>query len=92
MVALCGDYERREQAIRRKSAPEAVLSSYAALNRSIDRAVGEVCEEAICRQMREDIGAGRGARRSPLYMLGEGTYKRRKRSAKYSIARNLNLL
>ncbi len=92
VVALCGDYDRRERAIRRREATPEVLSSYTALNRAIDDALAEVCEEGIRVQMRADIGAGRGARRSPLYFLSEGTYKKRKRAAKYRIARILNLL
>ncbi len=92
VVALCGDYERRASVLRRQAAAAEVLSRFCALNSAIDEAVAQVCEEGIRRQMREDIGAGRGARRSPLYYISEGTYKNRKRAAKYHIARRLNLL
>ncbi len=92
VIALCGDYDRRQHILERKCASPDTLAHFYQLNSAIDNAVAEVCEEAICRQMREDIGAGRGARRSPLYFLSEGAYKQRKRAAKYRIARSLNLL
>ncbi|MBQ2718620.1 MAG: hypothetical protein IJF73_00980 [Clostridia bacterium] len=92
IVSLVGDYERRASVLRRKAAAPDVLDRYHALNRLIDEAIAEVCEEGICRQMRLDIGEGRGARRSPLYYMGEGLYKRRKRAAKERIAEKLGLL
>ena len=92
IVSLVGDYDRRASILRRKAAATDVLDRYHALNHAIDEAIAEVCEESICRQMRLDIGEGRGARRSPLYVLGEGLYKKRKREAKWAIARRLGLI
>ena len=92
IVSLVGDYDRRASVLRRRAAGEDVLLRYHALNRLIDEAIGEVCEERIARQMRLDIGEGRGARCSPLYYMGEGLYKRRKRAAKENIAKKLGLL
>lgn len=92
IVAVVGDYERRASVLRRRAAAQDVLDRYHELNRAIDEAIAEVCEPAICRQMRLDIGEGRGARRTPLYFLGEGLYKKRKREAKESIAKHLGLL
>lgn len=92
VIALCADYDRRERALCKGDADAAVLANYACLNRTIDRAVAAVCEEGICRQIRADIGARRGARRTPLYYLGEGTFKRRKRAAEYHIAKALSLV
>ena len=92
IVALVADYERRASILRRRAAAEDVLDRYHRLNRAIDEAIEEVCEPAICRQMRLDIGDCRGARRTPLYFLGEGLYKRRKRAAKERIAQKLGLL
>jgi hypothetical protein len=57
-----------------------------------DKTVAEVCEDGIREQIRLDIGAGRGARRTPLYFLSEGTYKSRKRDTKWRIAEELKLL
>ena len=92
VIALCGDYDRRESILRREAAEEDVLALYRALNRGIDRAVSEVCEVGIRTQIRRDIGDRRGARRSPIICISEGTYKRRKRAAQFRIAKELRLL
>ncbi len=92
IVSLVGDYDRRASILRRRAAAPDVLDRYHALNRAIDEAIAAVCEESICRQIRLDIGERRGARRSPLTFLGEGLYKKRKRDAKWSIARHLSLI
>lgn len=92
VVALCADYDRRERALRCHSATPDVLSLYETLNRGIDRAIAEICEARICTDMRRDIGAKRGARRTPLYFMSEGTYKRRKRDTQHRIAETLHLL
>ena len=92
IMGLCGDYDRRERVLERSAATPDVLASYERLNRGIDRAVAEVCEDSIREQIRIDIGSGHGARRTPLYFLGEGTYKSRKRDAKWRIAEELKLL
>ncbi len=92
VIALCGDYDRRERVLRRKEAPPEVLSTYESLNRGIDRALAEVCEESIRTQLRQDIAERRGARRTPILSISEGTYKRRKRESALRIARELNLL
>ena len=92
IVAICGDYDRRTRILRRSTAEEAMRAAFATLNHTIDDAIATVCEPGICRQIRLDIGARRGARRTPLYCLGEATYKRRKHEAKLAIARALHLL
>ena len=92
IVGLCGDYDRRERVLARSAATPEVLAQYERLNRGIDRAVADVCEDGIREQIRLDIGAGRGARRTPLYFISEGTYKSRKRETKWRIAEELKLL
>lgn len=92
VIALCGDYDRRESILRRAAADPEVLAYFEHLNRGIDRAMAAVCEEGIRTQLRRDIGLRRGARRSPIYCIGEGTYKRRKRASQYRIAKELKLL
>ena len=92
IVSLVGDYERRASVLRRRAAAQDVLDRYHTLNRAIDEAIAEVCEPGICRQIRLDIGDRRGARRSPINCMGEGLYKKRKRDAKWSIARHLHLI
>ena len=92
IVGLCGDYDRRERVLARSAAAPEVLAQYERLNRGIDRAVAEICEARIRTEMRRDIGAKRGARRTPLYFMSEGTYKRRKRDTQHRIAEALHLL
>ena len=92
VVALCGDYDRRERILRHGEAAPEVLSTYETLNRGIDRALAAVCEEGIRTQLRHDIAEHRGARRTPILTIGEGPYKRRKRETAMQIARELNLL
>ena len=92
VIALCADYDRRERILRRGAATPDVLSVFESLNRGIDRAVAETCEIGIRTDIRRDIGAKRGARRTQLYFLSEGTYKRRKRDAQHRIAEELHLL
>ena len=92
IVGLCGDYDRRERILARAAAAPEVLAQYERINRGIDRAVADICEDGIREQIRLDIGAGRGARRTPLYFLSEGTYKSRKRDTKWRIAEELKLL
>ena len=92
VIALCGDYDRREGVIRKGSAAPEVLQNYESLNRGIDRALAEVCEVGIRGDMRRDIAERRGARRTFISCMGEGTFKRRKRASQYCIARELHLL
>lgn len=92
VIALCGDYDRRERALHRGDGAPEILLNYRALNRAIDHAIAKVCEEPIRHQVLRDIAERRGARRTPINTLSEGTYKRRKRESTYQIARELRLL
>ena len=92
VVAICGDYERRGRLLRRTTLSPEVRDALAAMNAAIDAAIAEVCEAGIRLQIRRDIGERRGARRTPLYCLGEATYKRRKHDAKLAIAKALHLM
>ncbi len=94
VIALCEDYERRQKEILRSSDPEA-KELYAYLNQTIDDALNAslpALDRASRVAMREDIACRRGATYSPLYSLSPATYKRYKRRAKYTIARNLGLV
>ena len=92
VVALCGDYDRRKREIQKNSIDSATLQYYRYLNDVIDAALTEECEEAIRSNMREDIGNGVGHRRTQLYYMAAGTYKKRKRNCKYRIAKKLRLV
>ena len=92
VVALCGDYDRREREIRKNSMDKTTLQYYQYLNDVIDTSLEEECEEAIRKNIREDIGNGVGHRRTQLYYMAAGTYKKRKRNCKYRIAKKLRLV
>ena len=92
VVALCGDYERRQREIEKQTADEKTIEHYRFLNQVIDSALEEECEEGIRKKLREDIGNGVGHRRTQLYYMAAGTYKTRKRNCKYRIAKKLNLV
>ena len=92
VVALCGDYERREKEIEKQTSDEKTIEHYRYLNSVIDKALEEECEEGIRKKLREDIGNGVGHRRTQLYYMAVGTYKTRQRNCKYRIAKKLNLV
>ncbi len=95
VIAYCEDYDRRARLLSRREGDEDTRAFYDHLNRMIDTSLesslptldphGRVA-------MREDIACRRGATYSPLYTLSPATYKRYKRRAKYTIARNLGLI
>ncbi len=92
VVALCGDYDRRKKEIKKQQSDIATLQYYQYLNDTIDKALEEECEEGIRTKIREDIGNGVGHRRTQLYYMAPGTYKKRKRNCKYRIAKKLRLV
>ncbi len=92
VVALCGDYDRRKKEIEKNEIDKDTLQYYRYLNDVIDASLTEECEPAIINNIREDIGNGVGHRRTQLYYMAAGTYKKRKRNCKYRIAKKLRLL
>ena len=92
VCALCLDYDRRAEALKAQEGDTNTLLTYRYLNESIDRAIAEVCEEAIRNEMRSDIGNGIGILRTKIYFISDGTYKVRKRKSIEAIARNLHLI
>ena len=94
VIALCEDYDRRQKEILKTQDPDA-KELYAYLNQTIDSALDaslSSLDRASRVAMREDIACRRGATYSPLYSLSPATYKRYKRRAKYTIARDLGLI
>ena len=92
VCALCLDYDRRAEALKEKEGDMHTLLTYRYLNETIDRSIAEVCEEAICEEMRRDIGNYIGVSRTKLYYISNKTYKTRKRMSIEAIARNLHLI
>ena len=95
VIAYCEDYERRERVVANPAAPPEARDYYAYINTTIDTALNlslPALEPSERVAMRQDIACRRGATYSPLYQLSPATYKRYKRRAKYTIARDLGLL
>lgn len=90
--AMCEDYDRRQEEIRRGKLPPATLGHYMMLNAAIDAALESCCEENVREAIRRDIASHTGHRFTQLYYLSPGTYKERKRKSKLAIAKALGLL
>lgn len=78
-----------------RSADAETMDFYSYLNSTIDAALDGALsnlDRSSRVAMRQDIAQRRGATYSPLYALSPATYKRYKRRAKYTIARDLGLL
>ena len=90
--ALCADYDRRRNAISGGGLESDTDEFYRELNSAIEESVSESCEEGIRAEMLRDLKLRRGYNRSMMYGISEGAYKRRKRLAKYIIARRLNYI
>lgn len=91
VVALCGDYERRERMIREGALPLRMLSELRYLNMKMLEGAEE---EASCdgEIFISEIGERIGYINSALDFMSEATYKRRKAQVKRSIARKLYLM
>ncbi len=95
MIAYCEDYDRRQRMLTHGACDEETHAFYTHLNHTIDISLDlslEKLDAASRVAMRQDIACRRGATYSPLYALSPSTYKRYKRRAKYTIARNLGLI
>ena len=95
VIAYCEDYERRQRGLTSRGADDDTRNFYYYLNGTIDAALDDslpALDRPARVAMRQDIACRRGATYSPLYELSPATYKRYKRRAKYTIARNLGLL
>ena len=89
--ALCADYGRREEEIRKNEMSPRVLMEYKYFNVLIFRAVAEVVGELEAMPYIEDIGERRGYSKRIDLFISENTYDKRKRQCKINIARALKL-
>lgn len=96
IVALCGDYKRRESEILRDRRRREVLLQYKAINELIKASADEVCpyeSEDVKRALIISLGEIRGYNSSPLcMMMSAAAYYRRKELLTRKIAERLNLL
>ena len=91
VVALCGDYERRERLLREGGLPLRMLSELRYLNMKILDGAEEAAY-ADGEIFISEIGERIGYVNSRLDFMSEPTYKRRKAEVKRSIARKLYLI
>jgi hypothetical protein len=92
VIALCADFERRQQAIKEKALPARVLLEYKYLNLRIIEGAMEVAGINNARIFIDDIGARRGYAHSSIEGLSEVSYKRIKAEVKRNIAGKLALI
>ena len=92
VIALCLDYERREQAIAEHTAKRRTDTEYRYLNFNIYDAVVEISGERDARAYISEIGRKIGYAKSALDHLSEVTYKEYKMLIKENIAKKLHLV
>ena len=97
--AICMDYPRRAELIRRGTAEPPILQTCLLLNRAVDDAAAQAYDLTrawapdFAEIMRTDIADCRGYASSPLSgVMSEGSYKKYKRMIKHNIARRLGLI
>ena len=91
VVALCSDYERREEVIRNKSASYRVIMTYRFLNYKILDAASAIAGTRDSLDFIKEIGEKRGYTKTEV-ALGERAYKLTKLYVKVEIARRLGLI
>ena len=91
ICALCADYARREELLRRGGLSRRVECELRYLNAKIIDTTLEICDDSELDGFITEIGSSVGYAKSELYHLSEGTYKKRKREIKNNIARRLYL-
>lgn len=91
VIALCGDYSRRDAAIREMSVPRRVRMEYVYINTRLLVAASEICGFASAERLIEEIGGRVGYAKSELESISETSYKALKSRAKRRIAKALYL-
>lgn len=90
--SVCGDYDRRERAIKFSNVTGTVLTRYVELNNAVDKAFSDI-EVGLRKDMLSDIGNRRGFQFSAVStLISKNAYYRRRRKIIYDIAKELALL
>ncbi|MBQ8720436.1 MAG: hypothetical protein IJY65_05325 [Clostridia bacterium] len=92
VVALCLDYERREEAMRVGSVSHRTDMEYRYLNFKIYDAAAEIVGERDACLFINEIGRKVGYAQSEIGAMSEAAYKIRKREVKVNIAKKLHLI
>ena len=91
IVALCRDFPRRAEAIKKGNGARRTLTEYRYLNFKIFEAVSEVVERPFVMPFIMEIGENIGYANSKIGELSERAYKTRKKLVKENIAKKLHL-
>ncbi len=91
VTALCGDFARREKAIREGLASRRTLTEFRYLNFKILEAVKEVAGERYAMLYIKEIGENIGYANTRSDGLSETLYKTLKKEIKENIAKKLHL-
>ena len=91
VVALCSDYERREEVIKNKSASYRVIMTYRFINYKILDAASSIAGTRDSLDFIREIGERGGYTKTEI-SLGERAYKITKLAVKVEIAKRLGLI
>lgn len=89
--ALCADFYRREELLRRGDVTRRVECELRYLNARIIDATLEICDDSELDIFITEIGSSVGYASSSISGISERTYKKRKQEIKSNIARKLYL-
>lgn len=89
--AICGDYERREIALRSSSLDIGIRAEFARLNKAVDDALSFI-DEPFRKSVRQDIAEITGFNKTSYIYINRKSYYKQKRKVIYDIAVNLNIL
>ena len=92
VIALCHDFDRREEAVRKKLCGRRVSVEYKYINYRISEAACEVAGDVYGPIYIREIGKKVGFANSEVSCVSESVYKTEKLSVKLAIARYLFLL
>ena len=91
IVALCADYERREELIRSGKLKARVEAEYRYFNAKIRNAAEDIVGEGRALIMIKEVGEKRGYAKSEITDMCEKSYKVKKHAVKELIAQRLHL-
>ena len=92
IVALLGDYRRRQDAILKRSFSHRTEMEYRYIDYRIEEGALEICPMNCVERFIDEIATRRGFANSDIDCMSEVTYKRQKLEIKFNVARKLHLI
>lgn len=92
IVALLGDYKRRQDAILNRSYSQRTQMEYRYIDYRIEEGALEICPMNCVESFIDEIASRRGFANSSIDCMSETTYKRQKLEIKFNVARKLHLI